>query len=156
MIGTWVGSYRILEKLGQGGMGEVYKAEDGRLKRLGAIKVLRRDKAAPDELRGRFLQEARAASALNNPNIVQIYELESEGGSDFIGMQLVAGRTLAQLLSERRRRVVGARDHMAQLAAALAAAQSAGIEPLDIKPRKMRADHAGVLSHLDCGPDTVE
>ena len=74
MIGTQVGSYSILEKLGQGGMGEVYKAEDTRLKRLVAIKLLRRDKVAPHEDRLRFLQEARAASALNHPNIVQIYD----------------------------------------------------------------------------------
>src|SRR5437867_1458250 len=102
MIGTQVGSYRILEKLGQGGMGEVYKAEDTRLKRLVALKVLRNGKTAAHQGRLRFLQEARAASALNHPNIVQIYGLESQDGDDFIVMELVAGRTLGQLLGEKR------------------------------------------------------
>src|SRR5436190_15922211 len=114
MTGKRIGSYDILEKLGQGGMGEVYKAEDSRLKRLVAIKVLRQDKAAPDDVRSRFLQEARAASALNHPNIVQIYGLESEGGSDFIVMELAPGRTLAQLLSEKPLRVDEALDYFAQ------------------------------------------
>jgi eukaryotic-like serine/threonine-protein kinase len=72
MIGTRIGSYHILEKLGQGGMGEVYKARDDRLKRLVAVKVLRNDKVTRHDGELRFLQEARAASALNHPNIVQI------------------------------------------------------------------------------------
>ena len=75
MTGSQIGPYRILEKLGQGGMGEVYKAEDTRLKRFVAIKVLRQGRYASEKDRLRFLQEARAASALNHPNIVQVYEL---------------------------------------------------------------------------------
>src|SRR5882724_6076889 len=102
MTGTQVGSYRILEKLGQGGMGEVYKAEDTRLKRLVAIKVLRRDKVASQPGKLRFLQEAQAVSALNHPNIVQIYELESQDGDDFIVMEFVPGRTLAEVLRSAR------------------------------------------------------
>src|SRR5689334_2376958 len=101
MIGSRVGAYRILEKIGQGGMGEIYKAEDTRLMRLVAIKVLRAGKVGKADGRARFLQEARAASALSHPNIVQIHELESQDGDDFIVMELVEGRTVAQLIAER-------------------------------------------------------
>ena len=94
MIGKRFGSYSILEKLGQGGMGEVYKAEDTRLKRLVAIKVIRHDKTSIDQGKIRFLQEARAASALNHPNIVQIHEMNSQEGEDFIVWNMCAGRRL--------------------------------------------------------------
>ncbi len=151
MTGTWVGSYRILEKLGQGGMGEVYMAEDSRLKRLVAIKILRQDKATPDEARSRFLEEARAASALNHPNIVQVYELESEGGRDFIVMELASGRTLAQLLADRPFTVDESLDYFTQMASALAAAHAAGIVHRDIKPGNIMISDAGVVKVLDFG-----
>src|SRR5688572_12491866 len=102
MIGSRIGTYRILEKLGQGGMGEVYKAEDTRLKRIVAIKALRSDTYPTQQARLRLLQEARAASALNHPNIVQVHELESQAGADYIVMEFVSGRTLADVLAERR------------------------------------------------------
>src|SRR5258708_13940527 len=117
MIGSRIGNYRILEKLGQGGMGEVYRAEDERLKRIVAIKVLRHQESRDGGLR--FLQEARAASALNHPNIVQIYELESQDGRDFIVMDLAPGRTLPQLLRQRLPRIREPLDYATHLPPAL-------------------------------------
>lgn len=151
MIGTQIGSYRILEKLGQGGMGEVYKAEDSRLKRLVAIKILRRDRVAPDQERLRFLQEGRAVSALNHPNIVQIYELASHDGEDCIVMEFAPGPTLAQLLSQKRLTVDQAMDYANQMASALAAAHAAGIVHRDIKPGNIIVTEAGVVKILDFG-----
>src|SRR6185436_2293209 len=133
-IGQRIGSYHILEKLGQGGMGEVYKAKDDRLKRLVAVKVLRNDKVTRHDGELRFLQEARAASALNHPNIVQIYELAVHEGNDYIVMEFVPGRTLAQVLSEKRLSIDEALEYSSQIALALAAAHAAHIVHRDIKP----------------------
>ncbi len=90
--GTRLGAYEILGPIGAGGMGEVYRARDTRLGREVAIKVLPADKLADPARRARFVQEARAASALNHPHIVTIYEIESADGIDFIVMELVPGR----------------------------------------------------------------
>ncbi len=96
--GHRLGSYEILSPLGAGGMGEVYRARDTRLGREVAIKLLPADRIADQDRRRRFAQEARAASALNHPNIVTIYEIESADGMDFIVMEYVAGRTLDEIL----------------------------------------------------------
>src|SRR5690349_15458063 len=98
MIGTDLSHYRILEKIGEGGMGVVYKARDTQLDRLVAIKVLPADKVANPERRMRFAQEARSASALNHPSIVTIYDIGSVDGTDFIVMEFVSGRTLDHLI----------------------------------------------------------
>ena len=89
--GSKLGSYEVLALLGAGGMGEVYRARDTRLDREVAIKVLPADRMADENRRRRFVQEARAASALNHPNIVTIYEIESADGIDFIVMEYVPG-----------------------------------------------------------------
>src|SRR5574341_2500442 len=99
MIGQTTGHYRILEKLGEGGMGVVYKAQDTRLNRLVALKVLPADKITDEERKRRFLQEARAASALNHPNIVVIYDIDNVEGVDFMVMEFVAGKSLDRLIS---------------------------------------------------------
>ena len=91
MVGRTLSHYRIVEKLGEGGMGVVYKAHDGRLDRPVAIKVLPAGKVADDGRKQRFVREARAASALNHPNIVTIHEIHSEGDVDFIVMEHVDG-----------------------------------------------------------------
>jgi len=96
--GEKLGPYEILGPLGAGGMGEVYKARDARLDRLVAIKVLPRGKTADEDRKRRFVQEAKAASALNHPNIVTIYDVGSENGIDFLVMELVAGKSLDQLI----------------------------------------------------------
>ena len=98
MIGRTLGHYRIVEKLGEGGMGVVYKAQDLHLDRLVALKVLPPDKLADPERRRRFMQEAKAASALNHPHIITIYDIASDGGVDFIAMEYVAGKTLDQVI----------------------------------------------------------
>src|SRR5262245_6371048 len=98
MTGRTLGHYEIVEKLGEGGMGEVWKARDTRLNRFVAIKILPPGKVADAERKRRFIQEAQSASALNHPNIVTIYDIASEGGVDFIVMEFVAGRTLDRLI----------------------------------------------------------
>src|SRR5215472_7962123 len=98
MIGQTLGHYRIEAKLGEGGMGLVYRAFDTHLDRPVAIKILRSDATSSPERKRRFVQEAKAASALNHPNIIHIYDISSSGGTDFIAMEFVPGRTLDQLI----------------------------------------------------------
>jgi len=95
--GSKISHFDILDKLGEGGMGVVWKARDLRLDRLVALKFLPADTIANAERTRRFAQEARAASALNHPNIVTIYEIDSAQGHDFIAMELVSGETLEHL-----------------------------------------------------------
>ena len=97
LIGQTVGSYRVLALLGEGGMGVVYKALDVRLQRHVALKVLSAE-GSSDEQRRRFLQEARAASALNDPHIITIYDVVSQDGTDVLVMELVEGRTLRAIV----------------------------------------------------------
>src|SRR5579871_6656199 len=96
--GTKLGPYDILDRLGAGGMGEVYKARDTRLDRLVALKVLLPDRVGDPERKRRFIQEAKSASALNHPNIVVIYDIGSESGVDYMAMELVPGRPLDQAI----------------------------------------------------------
>src|SRR6185295_18198880 len=98
MIGETISHYEILSLLGEGGMGRVYKARDKSLNRFVALKVLPPDKVADVERRRRFVQEAQAASALNHPNIVTIYEIGSERGIDFIVMEFIPGKVLSELI----------------------------------------------------------
>src|SRR5258706_16189064 len=97
MVGQTIQQYQFLEKLGAGGMGEIYKAQDTRLNRFVAIKVLPAEMSADPDRRRRFLQEAQAASALNHPNIITIHDILSEGGKQFMVMEYVAGKTLHQI-----------------------------------------------------------
>jgi serine/threonine protein kinase len=96
-----VAHYQIVEKLGEGGMGVVYKARDTRLERMAALKVLPPDKTADADRKRRFVQEAKAASALNHPNIITIYDIGADDGVDFIAMEYVAGRTLDELITRQ-------------------------------------------------------
>src|SRR5579864_4645107 len=98
MIGRTIAHYEILDKLGEGGMGVVYKARDTQLDRLVAIKILQTERVANEERKLRFVQEAKAASALNHPNIVTIYDIGNEDGADYIVMEYVAGRTLDRVI----------------------------------------------------------
>src|SRR5688572_22572280 len=99
MIGQTLSHFEILDKIGEGGMGVVYKARDTQLGRMVAVKALPGEKTADPERRKRFVQEARAASALNHPNIVTIHEIFQANGTDYIAMELVEGRTLDQLIT---------------------------------------------------------
>ena len=98
MIGKTISHYQILERLGEGGMGVVYKARDTHLDRFVAIKVLPPEKVADPERKRRFIQEAKAASALSHPNIIHIYDIDQQEGIDFISMEYVPGKTLEQLI----------------------------------------------------------
>jgi tRNA A-37 threonylcarbamoyl transferase component Bud32/Tfp pilus assembly protein PilF len=148
--GTQLGQYRIEAALGAGGMGEVFRARDSRLNRTVAIKISQR------RFTGRFKSEARAVAALNHPNIVQIYELGSEAGDDFIVMEFVPGRTLAELLRDAPLGLDQALEYAIQIAAALAAAHAAGVVHRDIKPGNIIVSDAGVVKILDFGLAKVE
>jgi serine/threonine protein kinase len=100
MIGRTLGHYQVVEKLGEGGMGEVYKAHDERLNPAVAIKVLREELAANPERLKRFEQEARSASALNHPNIITIHDIGKHEATHYVAMEYVEGQTLRDMLSE--------------------------------------------------------
>src|SRR4051812_45123557 len=130
MTGQTFDHYRIESQIGQGGMGVVYKARDTHLERDVAIKVLPGDKTADAARKRRFVQEARAASALNHPNIVTIYDIRAQEGVDFIVMEYVQGQTLEETIGSRVERGLDQRrllKYAVQVADALAAAHAAGI-----------------------------
>jgi eukaryotic-like serine/threonine-protein kinase len=151
LVGQQLGSYQILSLLGTGGMGVVYKARDTRLNRSVAIKVLPADKVSDPERKRRFIQEARAASALNHPNIITIYDIGSAGGSDFIVMEHVAGKTLDQRIPRKGMKVNEALKLAIKMAAALAKAHSAGIIHRDLKPTNVMVTEDGLVKILDFG-----
>ncbi|HEY6146853.1 MAG TPA: serine/threonine-protein kinase, partial [Thermoanaerobaculia bacterium] len=149
--GTRLGSYEVLSALGAGGMGEVYRARDTRLSREIAIKVLPEEISSdPSRLR-RFEKEARAASALNHPNIVTVHEIGREGSVDFLVMELVAGKTLRDLLLSGALPVRKLLPIAAQIGDGLAAAHEAGIVHRDLKPENVMITSAGLVKILDFG-----
>ena len=151
MLSGKIGHYRIIEKLGQGGMGEVYLAEDTRLKRRVAIKFLPAELDANEQATGRLIREAQAAATLDHPNICAIYEVgECEGGR-FIVMQYVEGETLAE---RNRRKSLDLRETLqaaVQVADALGEAHSRGIVHRDIKPQNIMITARGHVKLLDFG-----
>jgi eukaryotic-like serine/threonine-protein kinase len=151
MIGKTISHYQIGEKLGEGGMGVVYKARDTSLDRYVALKLLPADKLASPERKQRFIQEAKAASALNHPHIVTIYEISQEDGNDFISMEYVAGKTLDALIPRNGMRLGEALKYAVQIADALAAAHAAGIIHRDIKPSNIMVGDDGRVRVLDFG-----
>jgi serine/threonine protein kinase len=155
MTGQTIGHYRILEQLGAGGMGVVYKALDAHLDRFVAIKVLPPEKVADAERKRRFVHEAKAASALNHPNIITIYDIASENGTDFIAMEYVPGKALNQLITRKGLPLGEALKYAVQIADALAAAHAAGIIHRDLKPGNVMVlgtpERAGFVKVLDFG-----
>jgi Tol biopolymer transport system component/predicted Ser/Thr protein kinase len=143
--------YQIIEKLGEGGMGVVWKARDTRLNRLVAIKTLPAGKLADEDRQRRFIQEAQAASALNDPNIVTIYDIASENGTDFIAMEYVEGKTLDQFIPKRGMRVGEILRYATQISGALAKAHAAGIVHRDLKPGNIMVNAEGRVKLLDFG-----
>src|SRR5256714_11625729 len=150
--GTMLGPYRIVDAIGAGGMGEVYRAHDTRLGRDVAVKVLSRSLTHdPDSLR-RFEQEARAAGMLNHPNILAIYDLGSEGDQRYIVSELLEGESLRARLREHgalpARKAI---DFAGQLARGLAAAHERGIIHRDLKPENVFLTRDGLVKILDFG-----
>jgi serine/threonine protein kinase len=151
MIGSIVEHYRIESELGKGGMGVVYQARDTHLDRIVAIKLLPHDKVADPSRKQRFIQEAKAASALNHPNIVTIHDIRSHNGVDFIVMEYVAGRTLDALIPLRGMRAAEALRYAVQIADALSKAHGAGIVHRDLKPANVMVTDEGRVKILDFG-----
>ncbi|MDQ6891761.1 MAG: serine/threonine-protein kinase [Acidobacteriota bacterium] len=152
MIGRNLSQYRITASIGAGGMGEVYRATDSRLGRDVAIKVLPAATASDPDRRKRFEQEARAASALNHPNILTVYDIGETDGTIFIAMELVEGRTLRELLAGGEpvptKRLL---EIAVQTAEGLAKAHSAGIVHRDLKPENLMLSKDGFVKILDFG-----
>src|SRR3989449_6083632 len=131
--GSQLGPYKIEAPIGAGGMGEVFRAHDTRLRRTVAIKVLPRERVADPERKRRFLQEARAASALNHPNIVTLHDIANDSGIDYLVMEYVPGKSLDKLITPQGLPLIEAIAYATQIASALAAAHAAGIVHRDIK-----------------------
>jgi serine/threonine protein kinase len=149
--GTRLGSFQILAPLGSGGMGEIYRARDARLGRDVALKVLPRELSSDREGLVRFAQEARAASALNHPNIISIFEIGVAEGSPFIVMELVDGRTLRELIDAGTLTIKKSLDLAVQIAEGLAKAHEAGILHRDLKPENIMVTRDGFAKILDFG-----
>ena len=151
MIGRRVAHYSIVEKLGEGGMGVVYKARDTHLDRFVAIKVLPPERVADVGRKARFIQEAKSASALNHPNIVTIYDIDEADGVHFIAMEHVAGKTLDQMIGRKGLALNDVLKYAIQIADALARAHEAGIVHRDLKPSNIMVDEHGLVKVLDFG-----
>lgn len=151
MIARQISRYRILKKLGAGGMGEVWLAEDTQLGRQVALKLLSPEDAQKQDLVRRFEREARAASALNHPNILTVYEVGQADGIHFIATEYIEGRTLRQRLNAGRLSLREALGIAVQTAAALTAAASAGLTHRDLKPENIMLRQDGYVKVLDFG-----
>ncbi len=151
MIGTTLSHYRITAKLGEGGMGEVYLAEDTELDRRVAIKVLPSEVSEDEERLERFKREAKAVAALNHPNIVTIYSIEESGGRRFLIMELVEGEGLDRVLPPHGLPLAKVFDIAIPLADALAAAHEKGIVHRDLKPANVMITPDGRIKVLDFG-----
>ncbi len=149
MIGQTILHYKILEKLGEGGMGEVFKAQDTKLDRFVALKFLPSQLTASEDDKARFIQEAKAASAMNHPNVCTIYSIEEYEKQLFIAMEYVEGKTLKDKkdsLSEKQILEIGI-----QVAEGLAAAHEKGIVHRDIKPENIMVRKDGIAQIMDFG-----
>jgi Tol biopolymer transport system component/predicted Ser/Thr protein kinase len=150
-VGRTLLHYRIVEKIGEGGMGMVYRAEDSHLKRSVAIKLLPPASMTDPERKKRFIHEARAASALNHPNIITIHDISSADGIDFIAMEYVSGKPLAQLIGDKGLPLREALKYSVQIADALEKAHRAGIVHRDLKPSNIMVTGDGLVKVLDFG-----
>ena len=163
--GTKLGRYEIRSQLGVGGMGEVYLAQDTKLDRKVALKILPADVAADRNRMSRFVQEAKAASALNHPNIITIHEIDETDSGHFIATEFIDGVTLRQSMKNAPMKLTEVLDAAIQTASALSAAHTAGIVHRDIKPENVMVRKDGIVKVLDFGlaklserlpPDSVD
>ena len=148
---TNVAHYRIMESLGAGGMGAVYKAYDEKLQRVVALKLLPPEFTAQEDRRRRFLQEARAASILNHPHILTVYEFGEDGGRPYMAMEYVEGETLRQKIKERPLPTAEALGLAIQIADGLAKAHEEGVVHRDLKPENLMVSRDGYVKILDFG-----
>ena len=147
-----LGKYQIVEQIGQGGMGAVYKANDPLLKRVVALKVISENVDASDELRARFFREAQACARLSHPNIITIYDLGEDAGRLFIVMEYLEGEELRQVISQRQDLALESKlALMVQICDGLAYAHQNGIVHRDIKPSNVFISRDGVAKVLDFG-----
>src|SRR5271155_5710955 len=151
MLGTKILHYQLIDKIGAGGMGEIYKAQDSRLNRLVAVKILSPGMSTDPDRKRRFFQEAQAASALNHPNIITLYDIVSEGDMQCIVMEYIGGKTLRDLTPAGGLPPAQALQYAAQIASALTAAHAAGIIHRDLKPSNIMVTTSGLIKVLDFG-----
>lgn len=156
MIGRRLSHYEVVGDLGAGGMGVVYRAHDTTLNRDVAIKVLPSDRPISANARARFKREALVASALNHPNIITIYEVNSQDGTDFIAMEYVRGASLLALLRKKKLTIEEALIYSVQIADALSKAHAAGIVHRDLKPGNIMVTEDGLIKVLDFGLARIE
>jgi serine/threonine protein kinase len=146
-----IAHYRIMEPIGAGGMGAVYKAYDKKLDRVVALKVLPPEYVSQQDRRRRFFQEARAASALNHPHILTVYEVGEDDGAPYIAMEFIEGETLRQKIKAQSLRLSQSLDIAVQIADGLGKAHDAGIIHRDLKPENLMISRDGYAKILDFG-----
>src|SRR2546422_2720417 len=155
MLGQTISHYKILEKLGEGGMGVVYKAQDLKLDRAVAVKFLPTHLSASAENQSRFMQEAKAAAALNHPNILGVYEIDDQDGSLFFVMEYIEGKTLKSHIADQRSSMGiptrQALEWTVQIAEGLRAAHDRNIVHRDIKPENIMISTDGKVKIMDFG-----
>jgi serine/threonine protein kinase len=151
MIGQIISHYRILEKLGEGGMGIVYKAEDTKLQRLVALKFLPENLTRAADAKTRFIQEARAAAALNHPNICTIYEIDESEGRLFLALEYVEGETLKKKVSSNQLSVNSVIEYAIQIAMGLQAAHEKGVIHRDLKSANLMVTPKEQIKIMDFG-----
>src|SRR2546426_3141089 len=150
-IGTKLGRYEIRAKIGTGGMGEVYLAQDAKLDRKVALKILPTDVATHHDRMHRFEQEAKAASALNHPNIITIFEIEQVDSVNFIATEFIDGQTLRERLRRGPMKLGEVLEVAIQIARALSAAHEAAIVHSDIKPENLMLPPDCIVKVIDFG-----
>ncbi len=151
MIGEIISHYKILEKIGEGGMGVVYKAEDTKLKRIVALKFLPSNALGTEEEKARFIREAQAAASLNHPNIATIYEIDEVEGEIFIAMEYIEGQTLKEKINSGPLKIKEAVKIACQVADGLNAAHEKGITHRDIKSANVMLTEKGQAKIMDFG-----
>src|SRR6266581_8517797 len=149
--GTRLGRYEIRSKIGEGGMGEVYLAEDTKLERTVALKILPADVASNRDRMDRFVREAKSAAALSHPNIAQIFEIGEHDGTHYIAMEFIDGVTLREKIHREHAELRKLLRYLQQVAEGLAKAHAAGIVHRDLKPDNVMITRDGYAKILDFG-----